>query len=291
VEINNTAFSGAILWGIFLIFGAALSLLIRHLRERNFFSRLKVWIVIIPVFLSAIYLGKWSFFGLVVFCFSASYYEIARLNTEIKFWQHFFSLMPAIPWILAAQFLEYNTWLIVPAILTLMAAFYIFATWTQKRQWIYPVFAFVLGVFFSYWLYLYKLGGFGLPLFVFSVVSLSDMMAFVFGRLRGRYKPFPKISPLKTTVGYFGGFLSGLLAVFLFRFAVPDLNIFQLILSGLLLVTSGITGDLLGSKIKRLYNVKDFSHLLGPMGGITDRLDSLLIAMGIFYLYLVVFIK
>lgn len=291
MEINNIAYHGAILWTALLVLGAVLSLFIRPLKHRNFFSLVKVWIFIILIFLSAIYMGQWSFFGLVVFCFSVSYYEIARLNKEIKFGQHLLSLTLGLPWIFAAQFLEYNTWLIVPAILTLLFAWFVFSTWTQNRQRLLPVLTFILGVFFSYWIYLYGLGGFRLPLFVFSVVSLSDVMAFVCGRLLGRYRPFPKISPHKTAAGYLGGFLTALLAVFLFGFAVPNLNVIQLILSGLLLVTSGITGDLLGSKIKRLYKVKDFSHLLGPMGGITDRLDSLLITMGVFYFYLVIFIK
>ncbi|MBD3414674.1 MAG: hypothetical protein GF421_09630 [Candidatus Aminicenantes bacterium] len=291
LEINNIAYQGAILWAIFLVLGAALSLLIRPFKERNFFSRLKVWLFIIPVFLSAIYLGKWGFFGLVVFCFSASYYEIARLNKEMKFWPHFFSIMLALPWIIVAQLFEYNSWLIIPALLASAMVLYVFISWKQNNPWNLPVFSLILGVSLSYWLYLYGFAGFRLPLFVFSVVSLCDVMAFVCGRLLGRFKPFSKISPHKTAAGYLGGFLSALAAVFLFRFAVPNLNFFQLIFTGFLLVASGIIGDLLGSKIKRLYNVKDFSHLLGPMGGIIDRLDSLLITMGTFYFYLVVFIK
>jgi len=116
-------------------------------------------------------------------------------------------------------------------------------------------------------------------------------MAFVYGRLWGKCRPFPTISPNKTIAGYIGGCLSAVLAAYLFRFTVPELGLFQVAMAGLILIISGTVGDLFGSKIKRLYGIKDFSTLLGPMGGATDRLDSLLITMGIFYCYLIVVIK
>ena len=278
------------MWTVFLVGAAAVTLLIRPLRKRGFFPRLKVWFYIIPVFFTAIFLGRGAFFSLVMLCFGASYYELAKLNKEKKIWRHLVSLSLAVPWILGARFFGFSYWLLVPAFLAFTAVLYIFLTRNRDRRLNLPVFSFILGVFFSYWIYLYDLGGYRLPLFVFSVVSFCDIMAFVYGRLWGKYRPFPTISPNKTTAGYAGGFISAVVAAFIFRFTVPELNSLQLVSAGLLLIASGTAGDLLGSKIKRLYGIKDFSRLLGPMGGITDRLDSLLITMGICYCCLLVMI-
>ena len=144
---------------------------------------------------------------------------------------------------------------------------------------------------FSYWIYLNRLGSFRLALFVFSVVAFFDIMAYVVGKLIGRYRPFPRLSPNKTIAGYLGGLFTALLAAYLFWFAVPELNSLQVALAGLLLTVSGTSGDLFGSKVKRLNGLKDFSCLLGPMGGLIDRLDSQLITMGLFYYYLLAIIK
>lgn len=291
MEINSIAGHAALLWGIFLSVSAAITLFVRKLKKHNFFPRLAVWFVIIPLFFLALYFGKWTFFVLVAIIFLASYYELAKMNEDTKFWHHLVSLTLAVPWLIGAQLFVYSSWLIVPALLALAAVMYIFKIWNRESRWNLPILAFILGVCFSYWIYLNRLGSFRLALFVFSVVALCDIMAFVTGKTLGKYRPFPKISPNKTIAGYLGGLLSAVLAGYLFWFAVPELNLFQITLAGLLLAISGTSGDLFGSKIKRLYGLKDFSCLLGPMGGIIDRLDSQLITMGLFYYYLIVIIK
>jgi len=291
MEINSIAISAALLWGIFLSVSAVSTLLVRQMKKQSFFSRLAVWFVIVPLFLSALYFGRWTFFVLVSFCFIACYYELAKINKGTRWWQHFISLALAIPWLIGAQLFEYSSWLIVPAVLALSAVVYIFQTWNRERWWNLPIFAFMLAVCFSYWIYLDRLGSFRLAFFVFSVVALFDIMAFVIGKTIGTYRPFPQISPNKTMAGYLGGFFSAVLAAYLFWFAVPELNFFQITLAGLLITVAGTSGDLFGSKIKRLHGMKDFSCLLGPMGGLIDRLDSQLITMGLFYYYLLVIIK
>lgn len=291
MEINSIAIPAALLWGIFLSVSAASTLFVRQLKKHSFFSRLAVWFVIIPLFLSALYFGKWTFFVLVSLSFLACYYELAKINEGTKFWQHLISLTLAVPWLIGAQLFEYSSWLIIPAFLALAAVVYVIRIWNRKRRWNLPVFAFMLGVCFSYWIYLNKLGSFRLALFVFSVVAFFDIMAYVTGKTLGKYRLFPQISPNKTIAGYLGGFLSAVLAAYIFWFAVPELNFSQVALAGVLITVSGTSGDLFGSKIKRLHGLKDFSCLLGPMGGLIDRLDSQLITMGLFYYYLLAIIK
>ena len=57
----------------------------------------------------------------------------------------------------------------------------------------------------------------------------------------------------------------------------------------MLLVIIGSAGDLIASLLKRHHGIKDFGGMLGPMGGVLDRLDSLLYSGWIFYLFLDLF--
>jgi len=291
MEINSIAIPAALMWGIFLSVSAATSLFIRGFKKYGFFPRLAVWFVIIPLFLSALYFGPWTFFVLVCLSFAVCYYELAKINRDTRLWQHLVSLVLAVPWIIYAQLYAYSAWLVIPGMLALIAFSLVLKTWNRERWWNLPVFALLLGVGFSYWIYLNRLGSFRLALFVFSVVAFFDIMAYVVGKLIGRYRPFPRLSPNKTIAGYLGGLFTALLAAYLFWFAVPELNSLQVALAGLLLTVSGTSGDLFGSKVKRLNGLKDFSCLLGPMGGLIDRLDSQLITMGLFYYYLLAIIK
>ena len=116
---------------------------------------------------------------------------------------------------------------------------------------------------------------------------LSDSNQLFFGKYLGNYinhKPFPKISPNKTTIGYLGGISSTLLINYY-------LNLFSFI-NCLIIVLSGISGDLLFSYIKRNNKIKDFSFklgnknisFLGNHGGILDRFDSIYLSSIFYYL-------
>ena len=290
MDLDSIAIPVALLWGVFLSVSAAGTLIVRQMKTQRFFPRLAIWFVIIPLFLSALYFGKWSFFALVCLSFGACYYELARITPRHSLLLHLLSLSLAIPWLVIAQFVGYSHWLLFPAFAALAGVAYSLKNWRRDRWWNLPAFSFLLGICFSYWIYLNSLGSFRLAVFVFSVVALFDIMSFVTGKLAGRYYPFPRISPNKTLTGYLGGFLSALIAAYILWFAVPELNFFQVGIAVILITIAGSSGDLFGSLIKRLNGLKDFSSLLGPMGGLIDRLDSQLITMGLFYYYLLAII-
>jgi phosphatidate cytidylyltransferase len=155
-----------------------------------------------------------------------------------------------------------------------------------------PALAVVLGTSLSFWIALEKLPeGFRYVLFAFSVVSVSDILAFVFGRFFShriplQAPPFSLVSPRKTVVGYLGGALGALSAAYILWFVIPQFSFWQTAAAALILAASGAGGDLFASGVKRKYGTKDFSGLLGPIGGILDRLDSLLGAGWVFYLFL-----
>lgn len=120
---------------------------------------------------------------------------------------------------------------------------------------------------------------------VFLCIWLTDSAAYICGRLWGRKKLAPAISPGKTVVGLVAGIGGGLLPLLLYRF-VTFLTPVELL--GLLLLSSagGQLGDLVESAIKRDMGVKDTPALIPGHGGALDRFDSYFFAFPLAYLYL-----
>jgi phosphatidate cytidylyltransferase len=109
-----------------------------------------------------------------------------------------------------------------------------------------------------------------------SIVALGDTFAMVTGKLIGRHKMSPLISPKKTVEGLLGSFIGGLVAaVICWQFFWPALPMYLIIFLGISVALIGALGDLVESLIKRAYHVKDSGTLLPGHGGILDRLDAL----------------
>ena len=110
---------------------------------------------------------------------------------------------------------------------------------------------------------------------------VSDMFAYFVGRLFGKHKLIPEISPKKTVEGSIGGIVFAVLAMLLFGFIVDSffdaitVNYLVLGLMGFVLSIISQIGDLIASSLKREYGVKDYSNLLPGHGGIADRFDSI----------------
>ncbi len=103
------------------------------------------------------------------------------------------------------------------------------------------------------------------------VVDITSGFA---GKLGGA-NPLPKLSPSKTWFGFVGG-LVGSIAFFAgVMWHTDQFSLLALCFAASLLWLLTTAGDLVGSKFKRIAGAKDFSHILGPHGGIGDRLDSL----------------
>jgi phosphatidate cytidylyltransferase len=124
-------------------------------------------------------------------------------------------------------------------------------------------------------------------LLLLATIVVSDSAQYYAGRLFGRHKLSPVISPKKTLEGALGGFLvAPLAAVALGRWWAPQVPPGRLLLVGLALVGLGIAGDLFESLLKRSAGVKDSSALIPGHGGVLDRIDALLFAAPGFYLFL-----
>ncbi|MBO5355978.1 MAG: phosphatidate cytidylyltransferase [Clostridia bacterium] len=113
--------------------------------------------------------------------------------------------------------------------------------------------------------------------FVFSWVT--DSFAYFCGRLFGKHKLIPSVSPKKTVEGAVGGAVFCALTAFLYGFIVQKAfgvapNYLVLIIGGLIISVLSQIGDLVMSAIKRQYGVKDFGYMLPGHGGLLDRFDS-----------------
>lgn len=105
----------------------------------------------------------------------------------------------------------------------------------------------------------------------------SDSFAYYIGRLLGKRKLCPAVSPGKTVAGFVGGLVgSVLVAVLLSEVLFVDHNPVVMGLAAALLSCVGVLGDLCESVIKRAMAVKDSGSILPGHGGILDRIDSLL---------------
>jgi phosphatidate cytidylyltransferase len=115
---------------------------------------------------------------------------------------------------------------------------------------------------------------------VLLAVFCDDTFAYLGGRLLGRHKLAPTLSPGKTLEGFVAGSIACVFVTFVALYKDRDtfLTIGQSILLGLVIMLAAPAGDLFVSMLKRDVGVKDTGELLGGHGGMLDRLDSILFA-------------
>ena len=139
-------------------------------------------------------------------------------------------------------------------------------------------------------------------LYLFLITTLTDVFAYVFGMLFGKHKMIERISPKKTWEGAIGGTIMASVTAALFAYLFGDLfagmikdvdpgeNLFvifskvneispigQLLIILLVTFIASIVsqiGDLVASKLKRTYGIKDFGNIFPGHGGFLDRFDS-----------------
>lgn len=114
------------------------------------------------------------------------------------------------------------------------------------------------------------------------VVQLSDVLQYCCGKLFGKRKVAPKLSPSKTLEGLVGGVLLATL-VGTSLFWITPFTPWQAAIIALLVNLLGFAGGLVMSAIKRDRGVKDWGHMIEGHGGMLDRMDSVCFAAPVFF--------
>jgi phosphatidate cytidylyltransferase len=118
--------------------------------------------------------------------------------------------------------------------------------------------------------------------FLIATVQGSDVLQYVFGKLFGKHRISPNVSPSKTWEGLVGGIASASLLGVALAWLTPFSSLEAGSLAALACVM-GFLGGLVASAIKRDRGVKDWGHMIEGHGGMLDRADSLVFAAPVFF--------
>jgi phosphatidate cytidylyltransferase len=257
-------------------------------------SRIFVSLVGLPLVLGAVWVGGWWLFALVATAATIAVHEFVTMARPLR------PLTPAVyvGTVLALLGAEKGgiVWMVGGFLSCFVVAFMLNAVATTRAPATAAVGSSVLG---AAWI------GLGLGqlillrelhdkgrLIAFTVlltVFAADTFAYLGGRLFGRHRMSPTLSPGKTWEGFAVGSLAGVFVSFVALY--PDrhhyLRIWEAVVLGLVVVLASAAGDLFESMLKRDMQVKDTGRLLGGHGGVLDRLDAPLFASAAaFYLVL-----
>jgi phosphatidate cytidylyltransferase len=121
-----------------------------------------------------------------------------------------------------------------------------------------------------------------LMVFLILVAQVSDVMQYMWGKLAGRHKIAPEISPSKTVEGLIGGIASAT-ALGAGLWWMTPFTVIQAGVMAFLIALAGFLGGLVMSAIKRDRRVKDWSQFIPGHGGMLDRVDSLCFSAPMFF--------
>jgi phosphatidate cytidylyltransferase len=247
-------------------------------------------LVLAPIALGTIALGKWAVLLVVLLVTIGAAYELSRALNPLPFLAALGA--GAAPILLA---LPYGpTGILAGALLALPWALFWLAgkpeTRTLRAVLAVLLMALWVGAPLAH-LGLFPRSRYGVVLILIAVVGpwISDSGAYFAGRFFGRHLLFPSLSPNKTLEGSLGGLLATVLVVGFvsYQFLGFDLAKAAIIGAGVSLFSQ--TGDLFESTLKRILDVKDLGHFLPGHGGVLDRVDSLLFtAPAVYYISLLI---
>ena len=270
-------------------------------------TRILLALVGIPLTLGLIFAGGWVFvaaLGAVAAIGAWELYRMARAAGNEPLDNAGIAIAAAIPLAVHAGYLGVFRVSLTMAMLVFMAllATVIWARGTAGKPLVTLGLTVVGIIYPGLVAYMYPLryhdyavgalAGTVLVMFPIAVTWATDTGAYAFGRMLGKRKLIPSVSPAKTIEGALGGLLIAVLGTWLYvtflmkPFAQLSVLPLGIVLFGLAVGVVGQIGDLAESLLKRDAGVKDSGKLLPGHGGILDRFDSLLFVLPVAYLLL-----
>jgi phosphatidate cytidylyltransferase len=263
----------------------------------NLNARIKAWWVMVILIGIAFMAGRIGVLILFGFCSFAALREFVTLiNTKrADHWAlaaAFFVVVPIQYFLLWAEqygifsiFIPVYAFLLMPIISVLRGDTERFLVRIAEVQWALMICVFCASHVPA--LLTLKIPGYEgrnvlLIAFLVIVVQLSDVLQYVWGKLFGRTKIAPRLSPSKTVEGFVGGIISATLIGTGLWWITPFAPL-QAGLLALVITLMGFFGGLVMSAIKRDRGVKDWGNLIEGHGGLIDRLDSVVFSAPIFF--------
>ena len=260
----------------------------------QFVSRVLVTVVALPLVLWLVYLGGWALFGLALVVALIALHELYAMARALRPLV-LAGYAGALATLLGAQ-LGGPTWMVGGFMLTLLFAFLLYGIAETRQTATVTMSTTILGTAWialglGHLLLLRDVPEHGrLAVFtVLLVVFADDTAAYLIGRLLGRHKLAPSLSPGKTWEGFVAGTLAAIAVAFFALYEQDFLSIPESIVLGAAIALAGAAGDLFESALKRDLQVKDSGQLLGGHGGMLDRIDALLFAAPVVYFLLAAF--
>ena len=268
-----------------------------HAVVDNLNARIKAWWVMVLVISGAFLFGKDGVIVLFLFISFVALREFMTL-TYTRSGDHnalaasFFIVLPAqyffiyIEWYgLYSIFIPVYAFLILPILEVTAGDTTRFLERAAKMQWGLMVCVFCISHVPA--LLTLEIPGYAgrnilLIVFLVLVVQSSDVLQYVWGKLFGRHKIAPDVSPSKTLEGLVGGVLSAT-ALGAALWWITPFTVWQAALMALAVNVMGFLGGLVMSAIKRDRGVKDWGHMIEGHGGMLDRLDSVVFAAPVFF--------
>jgi phosphatidate cytidylyltransferase len=246
-------------------------------------SRVLVAAVGLPIVLALVYAGGWWLFALAAVAAILALHEYARMTHSLRP-VTLAAYAGALLSLLGAE-LGGLQWIVAGFLVAIVLAFILHWIGQTRQSATVAIASTVLGagwigLCLSYLLLLRDIPEKG-RLATFAVllaVWAGDIGAFFAGRLIGRHKLAPRLSPGKTWEGFVFGTIATVFVAFVALYKQHYISITDSILLGLVIAVAGPLGDLFESGIKRDMQVKDSGRILGGHGGVLDRLDAPLFA-------------
>ena len=263
----------------------------------NLNARINAWWVMILIIFSAAALG---FYGVIGLFFVISFMALReflsllyiRRGDHLALAACFYVILPlqyflvAIDWFsMFTIFIPVYGFLFLPILSALLGDTAHFLDRSTKVQWALMISVFCISHIPA--ILTLDIEGFEdkkllLMIFLILVVQSSDVLQYVWGKLFGKHKIAPKLSPSKTVEGFVGGVVSASVLGGLLYWLTP-FNPVQAVLMSLLICLMGFLGGLVMSAMKRSMGVKDWGNMISGHGGMLDRMDSLCFAAPIFF--------
>jgi phosphatidate cytidylyltransferase len=259
-----------------------------------FWSRLVVGAALLPIVLYVVWLGGWWLFALALVAGLVALHElygIARVHRPLVLGGY-----AGLAFALVGAELGGVHWLVAGVVGTFLFAFVVFGVSDARPSFTASMATTLLGV-------VWVAGGLALLLVlrdvpkhgrlaVFTVllaVWADDTAAFFVGRLLGRHRMAPTISPGKTWEGFVAGAAAAIAVCFFALYKQHFLGNGAAVALGAAVAFSAALGDLFESAVKRDLGVKDSGRILGGHGGMLDRIDAQLFAVPAAYVIVLAF--